>query len=60
MISCPVCGKYTFRAEGDYDICPVCGWENDDIQIDYPDETGANELSLNDYRKQYAATQKNN
>lgn len=28
-IVCPVCGKYTFECEGDYDICEYCGWEND-------------------------------
>lgn len=28
-IPCPVCGKYRFAEEADYDICPVCGWENE-------------------------------
>lgn len=28
-IICPVCGEYTFKEEGDYDICPVCRWENE-------------------------------
>ena len=26
---CPVCGKYTFEYAGDFDICPVCNWEDD-------------------------------
>ena len=40
--------------EGSFDICPICGWEDDDIQADDPDFAGgANELSLNDYRKEF-------
>ena len=54
MIKCPVCGKYTFKKSGDYDICPVCEWENDPIQLANPDEDGgANDLSLNEYKKEY-------
>ena len=47
---CPVCGK-TYLYETylyEYEICPVCGWENDPIQMDKPDlEGGANRMSLN-------------
>ena len=53
-VTCPVCGKYEFFDEGDYDVCPVCFWENDPIQYDDPDyEGGANEMSLNQARKSY-------
>ena len=52
---CPVCGKYTFQSgPGSYEICPVCGWENDKAQ--YKDPTlkgGANKLSLKEYKEQY-------
>lgn len=59
MIECPVCGKYKFREEGDYDICPVCDWENDGLQLANPDEDGgANELSLNEYKKEYELKKK--
>lgn len=47
---CPCC-KYLTRIEeeyGTYDICPVCWWEDDEIQQASPDlEGGANEVSLN-------------
>lgn len=47
---CPVCGEYRFEHE--YDICHVCFWENDGTQYNEPDYWGgANNLSLNDYRK---------
>lgn len=43
-IPCPVCGK-THVAE--YDICDVCGWENDPVQLFEPNlPGGANEMSL--------------
>ena len=52
---CPVCGKYTFKSgPGSYEICPVCGWEDDKSQ--YHDPTlsgGANKLSLKEYKEQY-------
>jgi hypothetical protein len=37
-----------------FEICPLCGWEDDDIQNDDPDYAGgANELSLNQYRSRW-------
>ena len=48
-IPCPVCGKYQFEEECDYDICEYCGWENDS----YTEEGGANTLSLEEYKERY-------
>ena len=31
-MKCPVCGKYEFPEENSFDICPICGWENDGVQ----------------------------
>ena len=53
---CPCCGYYTFLEEprGNYDICPVCYWEDDPIQSRDPDyEGGANTVSLNMARENY-------
>ena len=51
---CPVCGKHRFTGYGSFDICKFCGWEADDLMEDNPDYSGgANDLSLNDYRKEY-------
>ncbi len=40
---CPCCGFYTFehRPNGSYDLCDVCYWEDDPIQLDDPDFDGA-------------------
>lgn len=38
--------------EGDFDVCPVCNWENDGFQYRHPDEDGgANDMSLNQARE---------
>lgn len=45
-IKCPCCGKSIVP---EYDICTVCNWENDPIQLKKPDlRGGANEMSLNE------------
>lgn len=28
---CPVCGIFTLDKGRMYDICPICGWEDDEI-----------------------------
>ncbi|MCR5331785.1 MAG: EAL domain-containing protein [Lachnospiraceae bacterium] len=46
---CPVCGRSIFAEYGKYEICEVCGWEDDPVQLKDPDLAGgANELSLNE------------
>lgn len=53
---CPCCGFLTL-SEGSYDtfeICPVCYWEDDNVQYNNPDfKGGANEESLNEARENY-------
>jgi hypothetical protein len=56
---CPCCGQPTLDPNNKYryDICPVCGWEDDPIQDKDPDYMGAaNSLSLNLARRAYAAS----
>lgn len=52
---CDCCGYITMGEErGSFDICPVCGWEDDDIQFDNPDMAGgANAVSLNQARENF-------
>mgnify|MGYP001285326839 CR=1 FL=1 len=55
---CPCCGYFTLEEEppGTYDICPVCFWEDDNVQ--YNDPTfcgGANRPSLEEARRNYQA-----
>jgi len=54
--ACPCCGYKTFRQKpsGTYDICLVCFWEDDPIQLDNPDyEGGANRVSLRQGQKNF-------
>lgn len=51
-IPCPCCGYKT--VEKNYDICPVCFWENDKTQTkDIDFDGGANEVSLRAARENY-------
>lgn len=52
--TCPVCGYFTFKeSPGSYDICYICGWEDDEVQLRFIDQPGANRLSLKDYQRKY-------
>ena len=53
---CPCCGYYTYEhvPDGSYDICHVCFWEDDPIQLEDPQcEGGANRVSLEQARLNY-------
>lgn len=52
LIICPVCGKSKLEL---FDVCGECGWEYDPYQYDDADmDGGANDLSLNNYKKWWA------
>jgi hypothetical protein len=54
---CPCCGYLTLPEgpPGTFFICPVCWWEDDDVQFADPaSEGGANRVSLRDARLNYA------
>ncbi|MCQ2492266.1 MAG: right-handed parallel beta-helix repeat-containing protein [Lachnospiraceae bacterium] len=50
---CPCCGCHTLNeGEGSYEICPVCGWEDDRVQKNDPEfQGGANEESLKEAKE---------
>lgn len=51
---CPCCGFYTLESRGNYEICPVCFWEDDEVQESEPDmRGGANQASLNEARENF-------
>lgn len=59
MVKCPVCGKYEFKAPDDFDVCPICNWENDGLQTDEPDYAGgANKMSLNQAKEAWKRGEK--
>ena len=48
---CPCCNKYRFDEIGKYEVCPICGWEDDPTQrADASYTGGANHESLNEAR----------
>ena len=51
---CPVCGKTIFSSRGSYEICSICGWEDETWCEEYPDEESTvNYCSLNEYKRRY-------
>jgi hypothetical protein len=55
LVDCPCCKQRTLTERGHYDICGICGWEDDPLQADDPDYTGgANGPSLNEARLRFA------
>jgi len=56
MFGCPCCGFLTLheRPPGTFEICPVCNWEDDNIQAADPTlEGGANGISLSKARRNF-------
>ena len=56
LYKCECCGYFTLpeKSAGNYNICPVCFWEDDIVQLEDPNyQGGANEESLNQARKNY-------
>jgi len=54
--TCVCCGHRVFDELFGYEICPVCGWEDDPLQIRYPLEKGANKVCLVEAQINFAKT----
>jgi hypothetical protein len=54
---CPCCGYLVFdQGPGSYDICPICFWEDDAVQLEFATNGGgANRVSLVDGQRNFAA-----
>lgn len=57
LFPCPCCGYLVFDLPtGSYDICPVCAWEDDLVQLRFPlMRGGANGASLLEAQQDYLA-----
>ena len=56
MHSCPCCGYRTLPGRFDYDLCPVCWWEDDGVE---PWEySGPNAQTLVEAQQEYLAEQR--
>lgn len=52
--ACRCCRYLTISDQ--WDICPICGWEHDEIQESDPDDDGdANKVSLRQAQQNYVA-----
>jgi len=56
-LPCPACGYLVFAGPpGSYDICPVCFWEDDGLQLEFATTLagGANHMTLFEWQARYA------
>jgi len=56
LYKCECCGNYTLlgKSSGMDNICPVCFWQDDYVQLhDHDFSGGANKVSLNQARKNF-------
>lgn len=56
---CPCCGYLIFdEPPGSYDICEICFWEDDALQLEFATtlDGGANSMTLEDAQKAFAQT----
>jgi hypothetical protein len=52
---CPACGYLTSSFPGSFDLCPICWWEDDPVQLQCPDQRGgANGPSLIESQRHFA------
>lgn len=51
---CPCCDYFTLEEIGTYDICQICFWENDGLDIDRLDKhSGPNHMTLREGRANF-------
>jgi hypothetical protein len=56
LLPCVCCGSAVIAKRDAYEVCPVCGWEDDPAQaIDPEFAGGANRFSLNAARSAWLA-----
>lgn len=39
-LHCPCCGQFEYEEVNGYEVCEVCGWEDDPLQFEKPDYAG--------------------
>lgn len=45
---CPLCGEYEFKDSLSYDICPICGWEDNGFESDPNYKPDPTQMSFNE------------
>ena len=54
VLPCMCCAHLSIEEYGTFEICPVCFWDDDNLQKKDPDRAGGtNALSLNQSRENY-------
>lgn len=54
----PVCGEYEFEDALCHDVCPVCGWEDDGVEVDPYDKDGGPSNEFLEFKKTFLEKKK--
>lgn len=57
---CPVCGEYEFEDALCHDVCSVCGWEDDGVEVDPYDKDGGPSNEFLEFKKTFLEKRKLN
>ena len=52
LFECPCCGNKTLSTRGEYDICPICKWEDDGNEVDDA-YSSVNHMTLKEGKNNY-------
>ena len=56
LLPCPCCDYRTLAKRAEYDICPVCFWEDDGVDLDELEQhSGPNHMTLSEGRDNFKA-----
>lgn len=58
--SCPLCGEYEFKDLLSYDICPICGWEDNGFEEQPDSKPNPDVMSFNERLMWFKSQRKNN
>lgn len=51
---CPICDEFVFEDENSYDVCPICGWIDDDTESDPLDDySEVNVVSIKEAKEEF-------
>jgi isopentenyldiphosphate isomerase len=60
-LPCACCGELNVKMRNNFEICPICNWQDDAVQNDEPDyDGGANHISLNQAKEAHKNKMTNN